>query len=103
MKEKQNQNKNIDKPKTNRKKSSQPKKRIEDYIPWEDLKITNEIDHIEYPELQKEMKPDRDAKSIRLDVYIRDNQGTIYAIEMQMIDTKELPKRTRYYQGIMDL
>ena len=53
MKEKQNQNKNIDKPKTNRKKSSQPKKRIEDYIPWEDLKITNEIDHIEYPELQK--------------------------------------------------
>ena len=25
------------------------------------------IDHIEYPELQKEVKPDADAKSIRLD------------------------------------
>ena len=36
-----------------------------------------EIDHIEYPELQKAIKPDVDAKSIRLDVYIRDDKGTI--------------------------
>ena len=28
-----------------------------------------EIDHIEYPELQKEIRPDVDAKSVRLDVY----------------------------------
>ena len=32
-----------------------------------------EIDHIEYPELQKAIKPDAAAKSIRLDVYIRDD------------------------------
>lgn len=62
-----------------------------------------EIDHIEYPELQKEIKPDVDAKSIRLDVYVRDGRGTIYDIEMQVTDTKELPKRTRYYQSIIDL
>ena len=30
------------------------------------------IDHIEYPELQKAIKPDADAKSIRLDVYVKD-------------------------------
>ena len=32
-----------------------------------------EIDHIEYPELQKAIKPDAAAKSIHLDVYIRDD------------------------------
>ena len=62
-----------------------------------------EIDHIEYPELQKAIKPDVDAKSIRLDVYIRDDKGTIYDIEMQVTDTKELPKRSRYYQSVIDL
>lgn len=62
-----------------------------------------EIDRIEYPQLQKEIKPDADAKSIRLDVYVRDGRGTIYDIEMQVVDTKELPKRTRYYQSMIDL
>ena len=61
------------------------------------------IDHIEYPVLQKTNNMDADAKSIRLDVYIVDNKGTVYDIEMQMADTKELPKRTRYYQAMMDL
>ena len=61
------------------------------------------IDHIEYPVLQKTINMDADAKSIRLDVYIVDNKGTVYDIEMQMADTKELPKRTRYYQAMMDL
>ncbi|MDE7211442.1 MAG: Rpn family recombination-promoting nuclease/putative transposase, partial [Lachnospiraceae bacterium] len=61
------------------------------------------IDHIEYPTLQKTINPDVDAKSVRLDVYVMDGEGTVYDIEMQMTDTKELPKRTRYYQAMMDL
>ena len=61
------------------------------------------IDHIEYPELQKSIKTDIDAKSIRLDVYVKDKKGTVYNIEMQTTDTKDLPKRTRYYQGVIDL
>ena len=36
------------------------------------------IDHIEYPELQKSIKTDIDAKSIRLDVYVKDKKGTVY-------------------------
>lgn len=28
---------------------------------------------------------------------------TVYDIEMQAVDTKELPKRSRYYQGVIDL
>ena len=61
------------------------------------------IDHIEYPELQKSIKPDVDARSVRLDVYVKDNNETVYDIEMQVSDTKELPKRSRYYQGMIDL
>ena len=62
-----------------------------------------EIDHIEYPELQKSIRTDADAKSVRLDVYVRDGKGTVYDIEMQVTNTKELPKRTRYYQSMIDL
>ncbi len=62
-----------------------------------------EIGRIEYPELQKEVKPDSDAKSIRLDVYVKDKEDVIYNIEMQTSDTREIPKRSRYYQGMIDL
>ena len=62
-----------------------------------------DIDHIEYPELQKVIKPDMDARSVRLDVYVKDNKNTVYDIEMQVSDTKELPERSRYYQGMIDL
>ena len=62
-----------------------------------------EIDHIEYPEAQKSIRLDVDAKSVRLDVYVRDGKGTVYDIEMQVVDTKELPKRSRHYQSMIDL
>ena len=61
------------------------------------------IDRVEYPEPQKSIRPDADAKSVRLDVYVKDGMGTVYDIEMQITDTKELPKRTRYYQSMIDL
>ena len=62
-----------------------------------------EIERIEYQELQKTIKFDADAKSVRLDVYVRDEKQTIYDIEMQVTDTKELAKRTRFYQSMIDL
>ena len=62
-----------------------------------------EIDHIEYPELQKPIKEDIDARSVRLDVYVKDGKNTVYDIEMQKVNTRELPKRSCYYQGMMDL
>ena len=61
------------------------------------------IDRIEYPEAQKSIRLDMDAKSVRLDVYVKDDRNTVYDIEMQATDTKELPKRTRYYQSMIDL
>ena len=45
------------------------------------------------------------SKSIRLDVYVEDDKGKVYDIEMQTTDSPEgaLPKRTRYYQGMIDM
>lgn len=62
-----------------------------------------EIDRIEYPELQKGIKSDLDARSVRLDVYVKDDKEVVYDIEMQVSNTKELPKRSRYYQSMIDL
>ena len=61
------------------------------------------IERIEYPELQKSINVDMDAHSVRLDVYVKDEKEAIYDIEMQVSDTKELPKRSRYYQSMIDL
>ncbi len=33
----------------------------------------------------------------------RDETDRVYSIEMQMADTRELPRRSRYYQGMIDL
>ncbi len=62
-----------------------------------------DIDHVEYPELQKTIKEDFDAKGVRLDAYVNDGKGTVYDIEMQSVTSKYLPKRTRYYQSMIDL
>lgn len=62
-----------------------------------------EIDHIEYQQTQKSIQPDVDARSVRFDVYVKDDKNTVYDIEMQVTDTKELPKRSRYYQSMIDL
>ncbi len=61
------------------------------------------FDHVEYPELQKAIKEDFDAKGVRLDVYVNDGKGTVYDIEMQAVTSKYLPRRTRYYQSMIDL
>ena len=62
-----------------------------------------QIDHIEYPEEQKVIDISKDSKSVRLDVYLKDEKGTVYNIEIQTTNKKNLPKRTRYYAGMIDL
>lgn len=61
------------------------------------------IKKIEYLELQKEMDIEYDAKGIRLDVYVEDENNTVYDLEIQTTRKKSLPKRTRFYQEIIDL
>ncbi len=61
-----------------------------------------EIEKIVYNERQKVFQDTFDGKGIRLDVYVNDEKHTVYDLEMQTTNTKELPKRTRYYHSSID-
>lgn len=60
------------------------------------------IHHIEYIERQKGVDMKIDARSIRMDIYVEDG-STVYNCEMQTTSNRNLPKRSRYYQGQIDL
>lgn len=62
-----------------------------------------EIKKIEMPENQKTIDLLLDCKGIRLDIYVKDENNTVYNIEMQRSDNKNLGKRMRYYQGNIDI
>ena len=61
------------------------------------------IRKIVYPQTQKTIDLSLQAKGIRLDVYVEDDQNTVFNLEMQTSDGANLPKRMRYYQGMIDL
>lgn len=61
------------------------------------------ISKIEYPESQKTIDISLSSKSIRLDIYVEDGKNTVYNIEMQSTLYKYIPKRSRYYQDMIDL
>ena len=60
------------------------------------------VGKIEYPSLQKTIAPFYESKGIRLDVYVSDPER-IFDIEIQTSIPPSLPKRTRYYQSLMDV
>ncbi len=64
--------------------------------------LKTKITDIEYLEEQKTVDIDLDAKSIRLDVYV-ENEERAFDLEMQTTNKKDLPFRSRYYQGLIDL
>ena len=67
-----------------------------------EILLDKNIGYITYIDNQKVIDISYDAKSIRLDVYVED-ENRIYNVEMQVVHNKELPKRSRYYQGMIDL
>ena len=57
---------------------------------------------------QREFKYTSDGKPIRLDVYNEDSDGRIFDAEMENLNHKtieqhQLPKRSRFYQGAIDI
>lgn len=64
-----------------------------------DVKIRN----IVFIDDQQSMNPDYIAKGVRIDVYVEDDEDTVYAVEMQARNTGELSHRSRYYQSVMDV
>ncbi len=68
-----------------------------------ELILDIKIKKVELADSQKRIELTYDGKGVRLDVYVNDSENTVYDIEMQTTKQKELPKRTRYYQGMIDL
>lgn len=61
-----------------------------------------EIDHIEYIDTEKNLENSSRSHGIRLDVYLKDDAGTVYNIEMQVEKATAPLKRPRYYQSQID-
>ncbi len=62
------------------------------------------IKDIVYIQEEKTLDVSLETKSIRLDVFVNDDKGTVFNIEMQTSkDMEELVKRTRFYQSILDM
>ena len=66
-----------------------------------------EIELTEYPVREKNIRLSTEGKPIRLDIYVKDKEDTLYDAEMQnkngkSLETISLPKRSRYYQALMD-
>ena len=68
-----------------------------------ELILDVKIREIKFPEAQKVLEETYDGRGIRLDVYIEDDNNTVYDLEMQTTKKRDLPKRTRYYQGMIDI
>lgn len=60
------------------------------------------IDRLETPQSEKTMQELIGAKSVRFDVYAEDGEQ-IFDIEIQTTKKKNLQKRARYYQSIIDV
>ena len=65
--------------------------------------LQGKVETITEIELQKTVDDAGCAKGVRFDVWAKDCKGTVYDIEMQAIDRKDLAKRMRYYQAAIDV
>lgn len=59
--------------------------------------------HLKYPpQTEKEFRNSKENRQIRLDVYAIDEDDVVYDTEPQKQNTKNLPKRSRLYQELID-
>ncbi len=72
-----------------------------------ELLTGNKIEDISVIEAQKAVKITEDGKGVRYDVYVEDDVNIIYDTEMQNNKKPDqirlLPKRARFYEGMVDL
>ena len=68
-----------------------------------ELILGRKVAQIKMPESQKSIDITTDSKGVRFDVYFEDEVGVTYDIEMQTNNGDDIPKRSRYYQGVSDI
>lgn len=65
--------------------------------------LDKDIRKVELVDAQHTVSISSDIRSVRFDVYLNDDAGTVFDLEMQALRKPELPKRSRYYQSITDI
>ncbi len=68
-----------------------------------EMLLNIEIERIEQPLSEYALKTDYGSKGVRFDVYVKDGTGRCFDIEVQTTNRKNLARRARYYQSLMDL
>ena len=68
-----------------------------------EMVLSDKIGKIAYLSSQNSAATGIEAKSVRLDVFVKDETGKSYDIEMQVANEHNLPKRMRYYQAAIDI
>ncbi len=68
-----------------------------------ELILDIKIREVRISESQKSVEITPDGRGVRFDVYVEDEKNTVFDLEMQASPNTELPKRSRYYQGMIDL
>lgn len=68
-----------------------------------ELILEKDIRKVELADAQHEISITSDIKSVRLDVFLNDEDGTVFDLEMQTVSRRILPRRSRYYHSISDI
>ena len=75
----------------------------ESYQATVSILLGEDIQLLDEPETEKELRVSPELREIRLDVVSMDKGGKLYYTEMQQKDTKNLRRRSRYYQAQLDV
>lgn len=67
-----------------------------------ELSLGITIRSIRWKEGQKVIHNLPDKRGIRMDFWVEDNKGRVFDVEMQKRNEGNLPKRTRFYQALVD-
>lgn len=67
-----------------------------------DIILGKDIVLKELPQTEKEQRSSPLYRFVKLDVWAKDAENTVYNTEVQNKDTKNLPKRSRFYQSLID-
>ena len=68
-----------------------------------EMLFNTKIEKITYLSSQNTVTANSGAKTVRLDVLVKDGSGTSYDIEMQVGNEYNIAKRMRYYQAALDV
>jgi len=77
----------------------------------QDKELLSELIHMILPEVefddleitaQKSIEIGKDIHGVRFDIYVKSTEGTVFEIEMQVLNQGNLPRRLRFYGSMAD-